>query len=467
VVPKHILDEAVYISHHITDGPMLSHELARYAGVFEALRQYSCTTKVLVTSRLHAAMPAAAMGTPTILIDDPASLPGGGGDSGELRLAGLENVVHVLRPDAAGEWTQAFNWHDPPPNPEADLRRAKAHFSKLTLACADVNYLDAGIKFGAMEPTFADLAAGDTPPCKAGAANSTQEAIHITTGADSNFLAMRNGVAIATWAKALGRSNPDQKIVLYVLTDGLSTAQQCLVRALMRRNLAAGSIVHTISVEGALAQQEGTAETHLLKHVSRVTMVRLLLPKLLPCVQKTLWIDLDALVVAPLAPLFAIQPAAPCGIAGRQSVVEHYLGRYQGPDKEVIAPTLENLVTFNAGVVIMDLDILRNDSAYERTVQKIAFDYGNDDQVTLNMWCQGAYTKLDPKWNVFNNMGGLDTTLELGEALWGIVHYAGSLKPWSTPPFFANPGTRAVWLKFAEDYWGEEAPFYNTSNTGS
>ena len=56
--------------------------------VFGNLRTYACATTLLITQRLHAAMPAAAMGTPVLLIDDPHTLPGGGGPAGELRLAG-------------------------------------------------------------------------------------------------------------------------------------------------------------------------------------------------------------------------------------------------------------------------------------------------------------------------------------------------------------------------------------------
>lgn len=199
-------------------------------------------------------------------------------------------------------------------------------------------------------------------------------------------------------------------------------------------------------------------------HETRVSTPRLLLPELLPCVKKTLWIDADAIVVAPLAPLFAIQPSAPCGIAARESVVHWYLaGGYHGPDRDIMVNKLSAMVSFNAGVVLMDLDILRASNGYSDLVKKVGFKYGNDDQVTLNLWCGGKYTKLDKKWNVFNNMRANsnrpdsgDPELERNAHEWGVVHFAGACKPWSAKSCFANAKTRRVWEKFGEDYWGQK-----------
>ena len=531
LVPKHIRDAAVYISHKATEPPLTSHELARYAGMHEYLRKYACEAKLLITSRLHAAMPTAAMGTPVVLIDDPATLMGGGGAKGTARLAGLENVVHVLRPQDAQvriirllvvavvyvhtsqieakrthevhrdlprlcngtrrlSWVfppkqtpcvtsdvcnprrrdgfpktllrffqntitfktftkyflyhsalymqgkaRTFDWENPPPNPEVAMRTEKASITRLLLACSDERYLDAGVKFGAMGEKMVSQTLNQPlpqPPCPAAAA-ADSGVIHVATGADVNYLQKKGGVPLATWAKALGTSNPGQVFAVYLLTDGMSKQQQCMLRNSVRSFLAEGSTVRTIDVADALPRN-----THLLQQVSRVTMARLLLPKLLPCVRKTLWIDVDALAVAPLAPLFAVQPAAPCGVAGRKSIISSYLVvSYVGPDKDSIKHKLRDTVTFNAGVVVMDLDILRGQPGYESTVDRIANRYGNDDQVALNMWCMksGGYTQLDPKWNIFNNMahrGGQENDPELDKPRteWGIVHYAGSWKPW-------------------------------------
>ena len=270
----------------------------------------------------------------------------------------------------------------------------------------------------------------------------------------------------------------------------------------MRRHLPAGSWVHILPVEQQLDEHTGHYEG--LAHVSRITMARLLIPELLPCVRKAIWIDVDAIVVRPLAPLFAVRPKAPCGVAGRSSKVKDYLDHYDGPNRKSLEGMLNDTKTFNAGVVVMDLDILRTPrgeyESYMDVVKRVGFKYGNDDQVTLNLWCAqvGGYTELDPRWNVFNNMDQplhYDNNTDLGDeeldisdnsndnnadntteasrhshggdeelhisdtSEWGVVHFASSHKPWSPDARFAVNATRAVWERYAEDYWGEK--FYN------
>jgi hypothetical protein len=74
-------------------------------------------------------MPAAAMGTPVLLIDDPKTLPGGGGHDGELRMAGLEDVVHMARPeDGIPKW---LDFDNPAPNPNAATRAKHSEVSKV------------------------------------------------------------------------------------------------------------------------------------------------------------------------------------------------------------------------------------------------------------------------------------------------------------------------------------------------
>ena len=248
-----------------------------------------------------------------------------------------------------------------------------------------------------------------------------------------------------------------------ILTDGIGDAQQCMIRATVRKYLSQGSVVRTMDVQETL-DSSITGKLHLLVHVSRITMARLLLPKLLPpCVRKTIWIDLDALVLAPLDSLFAVDQTAAdstgtrsCGIAGRESIVSNYLaGSYVGPDRDARLSSLRSVVTFNAGVSVMDLEFLRGSPEYEQTVTKYAFTQGNDDQVTLNLWCDGRYVKVDPKWNVFNNM--VDKDPMLGESLesWGVAHFAGHPKPWDDKkPYFANEKMKRAWKKHAVNIWG-------------
>ena len=73
-------------------------------------------------------------------------------------------------------------------------------------------------------------------------------------------------------------------LIRQALPDGLSSAQACMVRRLLRKHLSAGSSVFTIDVDNML---DGTAQQYVgLAHVTRVTMARLYMPWLLPCVAR-------------------------------------------------------------------------------------------------------------------------------------------------------------------------------------
>ena len=85
---------------------------------FDLLETYSKQAKLVITSRLHSALPSFAMGTPVIFVN-PKKLPGGGGG----RLSGILDLLHVYEP--GDKWT--FDLENPPPNPGvhiADRNRA-------------------------------------------------------------------------------------------------------------------------------------------------------------------------------------------------------------------------------------------------------------------------------------------------------------------------------------------------------
>ena len=113
--------------------------LLRFQKAFELLKALS-RARLVVTSRLHTALPAAAMGVPVVLVLAD-SMPGGGGASdGMQRFAGLADVVHWVRlgsanasaPSAGGKVTSSspgmvkFDWQAPPANPgELDMKRLR------------------------------------------------------------------------------------------------------------------------------------------------------------------------------------------------------------------------------------------------------------------------------------------------------------------------------------------------------
>jgi lipopolysaccharide biosynthesis glycosyltransferase len=160
-----------------------------------------------------------------------------------------------------------------------------------------------------------------------------------------------------------------------------------------------------------------------LKYVPVVTQARLLLPGLLPCREKIIWIDLDAFVVGDLYPAWNTTQLPDCGIAGRElstSFFDSHRATKHFRWNEIFGKA------FNAGVVVLDLSRLR-DNHFERLVEHFAVKLGLDDQFTLNMACNGTYTRLEAGMNIFQREDyGFPTTRND----WIVVHFLGVRKPW-------------------------------------
>jgi len=78
---------------------------------------------------------------------------------------------------------------------------------------------------------------------------------------------------------------------------------------------------------------------------------------------RSLWIDVDALVLKPLAPLFAVR-VGECGVAGRREAKAGHPypeGAYIGPDEAAVRKQWGDKGTagFNAGVMVLDFDVMR------------------------------------------------------------------------------------------------------------
>ena len=466
IVPKDVIDGAVFDTHKVfLPSQKVTNQLARYADAYGHLRDYSCDTRLIITERIHAALPSVAMGTPVLLIDDAATLPGGAGGLGELRLADAKQFMHVATVE--GGAPAGFDWHNPPQNPEGDTRLVLLRNLREVAACHDPTLADAGVKFGALPEEFADIATA-RDACES--SPTTKDVIHVAAGLDITLLVTGRGqgVPFASWLKALGAANAGSTLWLHLLVDQLTEAQKCLVRAKVRRHLSPSSRVTTVSVDGRLDELAGNYNG--LPHITRVTMARLLLPSILPCVDKVLWIDIDALVLKPLTKLFAIEPTTECGIAGRQSMDSRYtIQYYKGPDREQISHqwTSQNSVGFNAGVMVMSLKKMRAQSKrYDAVVKRVAWEYGNDDQVVLNYWCSlepgnGTFTQLDHAWNVFHAANPADPQLHAASSEWFILHYDSEKKPWCassglcSTPWFANSNTKGIWDAYETNLWSE------------
>ncbi|GBF93891.1 hypothetical protein Rsub_06890 [Raphidocelis subcapitata] len=138
-LPSDVARKACHVSPKFFDhgtGERLD-GLARYGHAFSLLEEYA-SAGVLVTSRLHAALPALAMGVPVVLIITDR-MPGGGGSADKnQRFSGLQELVHHVDLTALedpADWFERFKWFAPPKNPgESELKKIRCqmldHLSK-------------------------------------------------------------------------------------------------------------------------------------------------------------------------------------------------------------------------------------------------------------------------------------------------------------------------------------------------
>lgn len=85
------------------------HRQKRYEYANNLLHEYKNRAKVVITSRIHSALPALAQRIPVIFVDGE-NLPGGPGN----RTAGIKSLFHVFNNNS--DWTK-FDFENPPPNP--------------------------------------------------------------------------------------------------------------------------------------------------------------------------------------------------------------------------------------------------------------------------------------------------------------------------------------------------------------
>jgi lipopolysaccharide biosynthesis glycosyltransferase len=91
---------------------------------------------------------------------------------------------------------------------------------------------------------------------------------------------------------------------------------------------------------------------------------------------------------------------------------------------------------FNAGVMVMDLERFRSANlmrAADQFLEQKDYKTVYVDQDALNHVINGAFVRLDPRWNVLGSRNPADLGNAAGRINsdpW-IIHYAGPNKPWN------------------------------------
>lgn len=198
-------------------------------------------------------------------------------------------------------------------------------------------------------------------------------------------------------------------------------------------------------------------------HLSQATYFRLLIPKLLPDYKKCIYLDCDIIVFGNLKDLYdiALEDNYIAGV--RDCHINAVTPRGKEHQKLLGIPSLDNYI--NAGVLLMNLEKIRQDrllSLFLRQIEKINW---YEDQDVINICCY-PYIKILPlKYNLFHFYFGKnikflyrfpyekrDFDFEYDNPF--ILHMGGAYKPWLN---YAFTGSRE-WWNLAEIF--ESSPEY-------
>ncbi|MGL5578726.1 MAG: glycosyltransferase family 8 protein, partial [Fusobacteriaceae bacterium] len=233
---------------------------------------------------------------------------------------------------------------------------------------------------------------------------------------------------------------------VYVIYTTLSQESQQKLKALEKKYQVK---LNFIQLEDSLMDGfklgEGT-------HLDKIVFGRLYIPNILLNEKKALYMDIDMIVKQPLEELYNLE-------LGEFSIGAVPDGNWdQEQSKERLG--LENgCVYFNAGIMLMDLEKLRENRIFDRVIEYCLNpdrELKLNEQDALNIIFENNYKQLPIKWN-YTHCHSEEQSLQLKEI--GVIHYTGSIKPWdcrSLSPFrkeYWKYLEKTPWKGWKEENW--------------
>jgi lipopolysaccharide biosynthesis glycosyltransferase len=162
-------------------------------------------------------------------------------------------------------------------------------------------------------------------------------------------------------------------------------------------------------------------------HFGLATYLRLIIPEVIP-ESKVIYLDSDLIVQTDLSELFKVE-------IGNNSIG----GVYDEEGEKTSSITkIKNGQYINTGVLILNLDELRNNQFFQRCTE-IHNKYRNEitwgDQCIINKYGEGGKMLISPNWNfcfsIQKNLRIPATDIISKFKAAYVVHFIGVIKPWS------------------------------------
>lgn len=180
--------------------------------------------------------------------------------------------------------------------------------------------------------------------------------------------------------------------------------------------------VSSVNFISPLSPNYDTKYTHMCLN-------RLGFHRLLPDTKKILSLDYDTIIDHDISDLWDIDMSDfwIAGVPERDRTIGYYLGYFNGDDFAGTSRliTAEDLYV-NAGVLIMNLEKIREDDIGDRLLDEVNREYYKfPEQDVINIICKGGVYPLDDCYNV--------SRFTYSPTIQKIIHYAGQEKKLDTP----------------------------------
>lgn len=209
--------------------------------------------------------------------------------------------------------------------------------------------------------------------------------MNVVYATDENYSYL-TGISIVS----LFENNRDEKIEVYVIGDGISEENQRHLQAIAQKYEQKISIIQQPDLEQMAGVKIQTTNWSLS------AFARLFLPELLPQdIDRVIWLDCDTIVVDSLGDLWKTELG---GGTGAVRDCTSYFKRKQGFGREDWY--------FNTGVLLIDLEVWRNQGIEQQLIQTLVDSGGvsvDVDQGIINRTLKGKIATLPERYNVISH----------------------------------------------------------------
>jgi len=242
------------------------------------------------------------------------------------------------------------------------------------------------------------------------------ENMEIVCGIDSAY-----APHLAVMLTSIVASNPGQQIRVHVLHDGIDATLRARVTA----------CTPALEIVWMEARNHRILDFDTVLHVTRATYLRLTMLEVLdPEIKRVLYLDVDLIANGDLRPLWNIDLGGKvCAAVVDPGVVpEEFAAKWSLPGPGQY---------FNAGVMLIDFDRLREKPFLQRAIDILAnpaahYEYADQDALNIVLW--NEWLPIDPVWNfqrkyLYHHFEARKTLAPIPREP-TIIHFTERYKPW-------------------------------------